>query len=222
MGNKYQVPISKAKRSIEVDESDLSDEMFKLVVAEGLKVLLNAKMSTIKTTGKEGEELANLQAEAYAKAETNLSDLKAGKVSKGRATSKITKDGKKIAGPVLVEARRRAKEIVRNELRAANVRISLVAASDITKAANAFLETDAGQQIIVDAEAAIAARAGVKSGLNILDMVKESPILVKRAETEKAERKSVSSAKQAGKPKVRASGKVPPAKPKAPETQPTA
>ena len=53
-----RIPITKAGRPIEVDtNADLNDDMLKLVMIEGLKVLLNKGMSKFATKDLEGAEL---------------------------------------------------------------------------------------------------------------------------------------------------------------------
>jgi len=193
------IPITKAgNRPIEIDPEALNDEMFKLALTEGLKVLLNSRMTKVGAQkGLEGEELAKSQAAAYTKAEENAKALLEGKFKKGRATGAVGADGKKVPGVVMTEARRLAKEIVKNELRAAGIRISHVEASEITKAANALIEAD--PSFIAQATANIEGRSQVKAKLDIASLVHESPKLKAAAEARKAAAKEVLSAKQAGK-----------------------
>lgn len=191
------VAITKAGgRKMTVDLDSLPEDMYLLALAEGLKVILNAKMSSIQTAKKEGDELAEAQAKAWAKAEENLSALKAGEIKKGRAT-KTSADGKKISGAVLVEARRLAREVVKNELRAHGIKISHVPASDITKAANEFIEAD--PSYIAQATANIEERSKIKATIDITTLVSESPKLIARAKEEAEARKSILSAAKASK-----------------------
>lgn len=180
------IPITKAKRSIAVESNDLSAEVYEAALIEGLKVLLNRSMSKITTTGLEGDQLTAAQDAAFAKGLENLENLKAGKIKKSRDASKP-----KVAGLVMTEARRLAKEVVKNEIKAAGMKVSHVPASDITKAANALIEAD--PSFIAQAEANIAARAEVKiaPSINIRDFVHEDPKKVKADEA----RKTLSAAK---------------------------
>jgi hypothetical protein len=215
-----RIPITKAgNKPIEVDtELDLPDAMYALALEEGLKVLLNKGMSKITVAKLEGEDLAKAHEAAMTVAKTNFIKLKAGELRKGRATA-ISTDGKKVPGVVRTEARRIAKEVVKNAIRASGKKVSHVEASEITKVANELLEAD--PSYIETAKANIAARtakvpaaenpeaakAAALDFLGKLGGVHESPILVAKDEKAKAERKTSVSAKQ--------SGKVAPRKPKA-------
>ena len=190
------VPITKAGSSLSIDTDALPEESFRAVVEAGLKALLNLGMSKILTKGLEGDKLVEAQAAALAKATENLDNLKAGKVKRGRATAKDA-NGNKVSGPVMTEARRLAKEVVKNEIRAAGMKISHIEASVITKAANELIAAD--PSFITKATENLEARSQVKTTINISTLVHESPKLVAKAEKAKAERKTQLSAKQAGK-----------------------
>jgi len=200
------IKVTKAGKSLEVDLQELPDEAYQFVLQKGLEALLNARMSKVLTKGLEGEKLAEAQAAALKIAEENLSNLKAGKITKARGGAKDA-NGNKVAANVMTEARRLSKEVVKNEIRAAGMKISHVEASVITKAANELIAAD--PSFIENAKANIEARSAVKSAINIADLVHESPKLVAKAEAAKAERKTQLSAKQAG--------KAAPRKKKAPE-----
>ena len=190
------VPITKAGSSLSIDTDSLPEESFRAVVEAGLKALLNLGMSKILTKGLEGDQLSAAQAAALAKATENLDNLKAGKVKRGRATAKDA-NGNKVSGPVMTEARRLAKEVVKNEIRAAGMKISHIEASVITKAANELIAAD--PSFITKATENLEARSQVKTTINISTLVHESPKLIAKAEKAKAERKTQLSAKQAGK-----------------------
>ena len=202
------IKVTKAGKSLEVDLQELPDEAYQFVLQKGLEALLNARMSKVLTKDLEGEKLAEAQAAALKIAEENLSNLKAGKITKARGGAKDA-NGNKVAANVMTEARRLAKEVVKNEIRAAGMKISHVEASVITKAANELIAAD--PSFIENAKANIEARSAVKSAINIADFVHESPKLVAKAEAAKAERKTQLSAKQAG--------KAAPRKKKAPEVE---
>ena len=191
------IPVTKAgNRKIEVDTADIPDDMYTLVMEEGLKVILNKRMSKIVTKGLEGDALVEAQDAAFTVASENFDNLKAGKVRRGRAGA-TTADGKKVPGAVMTEARRLAKEVVKNEIRAAGMKISHVEASEITKAANALIAED--PSYIEQATVNIESRAQVKPKVDIKALIHESPKLVAAAEKAKADRKLTLSAKQAGK-----------------------
>lgn len=201
---KLNIPITKAgNKTIEVDtDVHLADEgMFKLVIEAGLKAILNLKMSKVKSAkGLSEADAAKEQAAAMEIAAKNLDDLANARTKKGRAAGTA-----KIAGVVMTEARRLAKEVIKNEIRAAGMKVSHVEASTITSLANELLKSDdsyiaqakvnveqRSAKVNVDKEAAI-------SLLQKLGGVAESPKLVAKAEKEKADKKSTLSAKQAGK-----------------------
>lgn len=190
------IPVTKAGTTLSVDTDSLPEEAFRSVVEAGLKALLNLGMSKILTKGLEGDQLSAAQAAALAKATENLDNLKAGKVKKGRATAKDA-NGNKVSGPVMTEARRLAKEVVKNEIRAAGMKISHIEASVITKAANELIAAD--PSFIAKATENLESRSQVKSAVDISALVHESPKLIAKAEKAKAERKTQLSAKQAGK-----------------------
>lgn len=202
------IKVTKAGKSLEVDLETLPDEAYQFVLQKGLEALLNARMSKVLTKDLEGEKLADAQSAALKIAEENLANLKAGKITKARGGAKDA-NGNKVAANVMTEARRLAKEVVKNEIRAAGMKISHVEASVITKAANELIAAD--PSFIETAKANIEARSAVKSAINIADLVHESPKLVAKAEAAKAERKTQLSAKQAG--------KAAPRKKKAPEAE---
>ena len=202
------IKVTKAGKSLEVDLQELPDEAYQFVLQKGLEALLNARMSKVLTKDLEGEKLAEAQARALEIAEENLSNLKAGKITKARGGAKDA-NGNKVAANVMTEARRLAKEVVKNEIRAAGMKISHIEASVITKAANELIAAD--PSFIENAKANIEARSAVKSAINIANLVHESPKLVAKAEAAKAERKTQLSAKQAG--------KAAPRKKKAPEAE---
>lgn len=190
------IPVTKAGSKIEVDTDKLPEDAFRAVVEAGLKTLLNMSMSKILTKGLEGDDLAKAQSAALEKAQANLNDLLAGKVKRGRTAAKDA-SGNKVTGPVMTEARRLAKEVVKNEIRAAGMKISHIEASAITKAANELISAD--PSFIAQAQANLEARSTVKSAVDIKSLVHESPKLVAKAEKAKAEKKDQLSAKQAGK-----------------------
>lgn len=193
-----RIPVTKAgNKPIEVDtDTDIPDAMYQLALEEGLKILLNKGMSKITTKGLEGDELTNAKDAAYAKGVENFEALKAGKIKKGRAGA-TSKDGTKVPGVVMTEARRLAKEVVKNEIRAAGMKISHVEASEITKAANALIAAD--PSFIETATANIEARAVKKISVDISSLIHESPKLVAATEARKAAGKAVLSKTQAGK-----------------------
>jgi hypothetical protein len=206
------IPVVKAGgKTIAIDtDTDLDDRMFKLALEEGLKVLINAKMSKITAQSKlEGAELEASQAAAMEIAEKNLAAIKAGEFKKGGRGASASST--KIPREVMTEARRLAKEVIKNEIRAAGMKISHVEPRDITAAANNLLETD--PSYIEQAKANIEARnvvapvatdnpeakAAAAAKLASLGFAGESEKKLKEAEERKVKSKAVLSATQAGK-----------------------
>ena len=196
------IPIAKAGKGVTfsvdmetVNELLAEDAIFKQVVEEGLKTILNSRMSKLSAPSKlEGKELESAKAAALAKAQENLADLRAGKLTKktGGAT-------KGVAGKVMTEARRLARDIIKNEIRKAGMKPSQVEAKDITAAANALIEQD--PSLIEEAKANIEERETKPLAIDIKSLVKESPKLQAKAKAkaEQAKANKPLSAKQAGK-----------------------
>lgn len=212
----FKVPITKAGKgkTLTVTKEEiaaLSDSAFAAIVAAGLKVMLNANMSKFPTTDLEGEELETQQAKIMEKATENKTKVLAGEV-KTRGSTATAADGSKVPGPVMTKARQLAKEVVRNQLREAGVRISMVPATDITKYANVLVADDPSYiaeatKLIEEQKSKTGEKANVLAKLAQLG-ISESPILVAKAEKAKAAKAKDKplSAKAAGR------AKVPPAK----------
>ena len=197
--NIMSIPITKAGKNanLTVDVSLLSEEMYALCLAEGLKSILNSRMSKVGPVTKyekEGntEELAKANATAMKIAEENLNNLMTGEIK-----AKAKKSASGLDRSVLTEARRIARDIVKNQIRAAGGKPSHYPASEITKAADAFIASD--PSIVEDAKAALAKRSENKPSVDISTLIKESPTLVAKAKAKSEANKAPGlSAKQAG------------------------
>lgn len=189
-----QVAVTKSKGFVEIDTEQLPDDVYAEALLQGLKVLLNRGMSKI-TKAELGSE-DTVKAEAQVKAEKNKEAILKGdiKFTGGKA--------KKASGVVMTEARRLAKNLVKDEMKRAGIKVSHVEAKEITKAANAYLDSTEGAGLIAKAEANIAERekVNVAGVIDIKALIKESPALVAKAEARKAKPKDNNqlSAKQAG------------------------
>lgn len=182
--------------TINVDTSRFSDEMYSLVMFEGLKTVLNARMSAKlvgAVTKKTGKDLADAQAAAMKIAEENLETLYAGntKAKKAKVASAIPRE-------VQTEARRMARDVVKNEMRKANIKISQVKASEITAAADALIASD--PSYVAKAIEAVNDRANITSTIDVSALVKVDPKKVAEAQAKKAEKASQLSKTQAGIP----------------------
>jgi hypothetical protein len=190
---KVNVPVTKSKGFVEIETDNLPDEVYKEALLQGLKVLVNRGMSKI--TKADIPDEATFKAEAQAKAEKNVEDIYAGKVriTGGKA--------KKASGVVMTEARRLAKNLVKDAMKSAGIKISHVEASEITKAANALLDED--PSIIEQAKANVEAREKQVEGegdklASIVGSISISQKKVAAAEAKRAKGGTLS-AKQAGK-----------------------
>lgn len=187
-----KVPVVKGKSYLEVAPNDLPEHVYREVILQGLKVLLNRGQTKI-TKGAYPEP-EDLKAAAMEAAETTLSNMYEGKI---RVTGGAKSD--KIPREVMTEARRIARNLVKEELKKAGVKVSYVESSEITKAANALLATE--PSIIKEAQEEVEKRAKSKIKIDI-GTIPLSEKKVKAAEAKKAD-KNVSMAK-AGKIATRA------------------
>lgn len=191
---KLQVPVTKSKGSVEIDTDTIPEAVFAEALLQGLKVLVNRGMSKVtKETYPKADEL---KAAAQAKAEENVVAINEGKVKLSGSGGKA----KKASGAVMTEARRIAKNLVKDEMKRLGIKVSHVASSEITKAANALLDED--PTILEQATANLAEREKVDVGskIDLKALIVESPELVAKAEARKAKAKAGAplSAKQAG------------------------
>jgi hypothetical protein len=153
------VDIIKAKDDLELVLDQLPVDVYKACLKLGARQLMNSGMSKI--TKKEcGDDLEVMKAKAMAKARDNLEAMYNGtiKLPNSAKTKKI-----KVPAEVLTEARRMAKAMVKDELKRNGIKLKYVAAKDITYAANQYLESEAGRELIPQAQEAIDARKSKKA-----------------------------------------------------------
>lgn len=190
------IPITKAgNRPISVDIDAIPEAIYAEALAEGLKVILNKRMSKVGSITKlDGEEKEKAMALAFSIAQENLAAAMEGKSSK-RGSSSSTK----LPAAVRTEAMRLARMVVKDEIRNAGMSPSKVENSVITNAAKQLIEQD--PSLIETAKANLEAKVRPATSINLADLgVVESPKLVKKAEEAKLARKAGPiSAKQAGK-----------------------
>lgn len=195
-----QVPVTKGKGTVEIDTDKIPEEVYAEALLQGLKVLVNRGASKVtKETYPDADEL---KAAAMAKAAEQVELINTGKI-------KFTgqKAATKASGAVMTEARRLARNIIKDEMKRQGIKISHVEASEITKAANALLAEDAS--IVEQAEANLKERAAKPVAIDVKAIIKTSPKKVAAAEERKAKAKKEQplSATQAGKVATRAKGK---------------
>jgi hypothetical protein len=190
----FKVPVTKGKGTLDVYLSKLPDAVYREMCLQGLKVLLNRGMTKItKETYPNPEEL---KAAAMAQAEKTVQACYEGKIRIMGAKAD------KVSGAVMTEARRLARNLVKDELKKSGVKISYVEASEITKAANALIAAD--PSIVKSAEESLKAReekaAGMRTALaGIITAVPQSEKKKQKIEAEKAKAKETLSKTQAGK-----------------------
>ena len=156
------IPVTKGKATVAIDTDKLPDHVYAAALALGLKEMVNRGMSKITVAKLEGDDLAKAQAAAMAKAEENVAAINAGTIKLASV-----KAAKGTSGAVMTEAKRLARNVIKDEMKRRGVRVSYVDAKDITTAAVAYLETDDGKVLLDAAKANVEARstavtAGVK------------------------------------------------------------
>lgn len=194
--NTLNVPIVKAKAVVPVNLDDLPDDVYREVMLQGLKVVLNRGMSKI-TIGDLGDA-EKVKEEALLKGNANLEALYEGKI---RFTGGAK--GSKVSGAVKTEAMRLARNLVKDEIKRQGGKISHYEASEITKAAKDLLEQD--DSLLEQAKTNLEARAKIAAGEGeklsaVTKGIKVSAKKVKAAEDKaaKAKKDKPLSAKQAG------------------------
>lgn len=213
-GKQYiDVPVPKGKGTVKLCIDDLPPAMFAAIVEAGAKDLVNKGGGMAKLTKETVSDDAQRSTQAIAIAEANVKALTDGSYKLGRKASAV-----KVSGAVMTEAMRIARNIVKAELKRHGMKVSHYAASEITVAAKAYLETDEGKGTIKEAEATVAKVQGAKIAIDVT-AIKVNPDKVAKAtaaaEKKKAESKAEGlSAAQAGKVKPKAKGQTPPPKAK--------
>jgi hypothetical protein len=202
------IALKNAAGNVEVDTAKLPDDVYREALMQGLKVIAERGMSKITKANIPDEETR--RAEIKAKAEANVQDMYDGKV-------KITgaKTVKKASGAVMTEAMRLARNLIKDAMKANKIKISTVKASEITKAAKAYIESN--PSIIATAEKNLQEREQTPMTIDIKSLIHVDPELVAKAEAKAAKAKADKplSKTQAGKVAPRAKGAKPAAQPNA-------
>lgn len=175
--NSYiRVPIVKASTKedpsfAEVCIEDLPEDVYKEVLIQGLKTLLNRGMSKITGTKTDDSRKAVMEVAAG-----NLQNLYDGKI---RMSAGVRS---KVSGAVKTEAMRIARLIIKDALKAAGEKVSHYAAKEITALATELINGEQGKDILAQAQAAIAERSKKEESLKIdLSKIKADPKLVAKA-----------------------------------------
>jgi hypothetical protein len=199
------IPIVKSKGAINVDTDKLPEDVYAEALLQGLKVILNRGTSKITKALYPKEEELKAAANAMASKQLELC-MKSEITFSGKAKAK------KVTGAVMTEARRLAKLAVKAAMKEQGIKVSHVAAKDITAAANALIEAD--ETFVKRAEENLKAREGEDQPIKIdvAALVKVDPKKVAAAEAKKAKAKPAeggqASAAQAGRVQARAKGKA--------------
>jgi hypothetical protein len=197
------IPIIKAGQSVDVDTDAITDNnVFGLIVMEGLKVLLNSRMAKVGSVTKLiGTELASAQTSAMNIAKENLNRILTADAALFRGKAKAKSAESDIDPKIRTEARRIARDMVRDLLRERGLKPSKYAAKDITIAADGLIAKD--PSILDQAKANLANRAAPPKAIDVEALgLKEDPKKVKEAADKAAkakEKKTTLSAAQAGK-----------------------
>lgn len=198
-----KVPVPKAGKGVilEADCNKFPDQVWNEIIVQGLKVVLGRGMTKItKELYPKPEEL---QAAALKKAQDNLAAMYEGKIRiMGAKTDKVS-------GTLMTEARRLARQVVKDELKKAGYKVSHYAASEITKAANALIAAD--DSFVTKAKANMEALASMEiaqaSALGgIVSAIPTDPKKIADAEAKKAKKAlpgDILSAAKAGQVKKR-------------------
>ena len=154
-----KIPVPKAGKGvfIEVALTELADNTYLEVLLQGAKVLANRKMADVKTQGLEGDELAKAQAIALEIAEKNVEDMKSGNIKRSAAGKS------KVTGKVMTQAMQIARQLVKDQLKRENIRVSDVDAKEITAAAKELIEEN--PEILGEAERLVAEKEEKLSGI---------------------------------------------------------
>lgn len=196
------VPVVKGKTSVSIDTEKLPDAVYAEALMLGLKVLVNRGASKISKVTYPDE--TELKAAAQAAAEKQVEAIMAGKIKfTGQKAAKGT------SGAVMTEARRLARNLVKDAIKRDGKKISHYEASEITKAANALIAED--PTILEQAKANLEERAKVPVKIAV-SAIPTSAKRIAEAEAKKAKAKGTLSAKQAGKVAPRQKGQQPQAR----------
>lgn len=195
-----RIPVVKAKGGfVEIDTASLPDDVYAEALLQGLKVLVNR--GTSKVTKETYPVEAELQAKAMEVANEQVELIKTSKIKFTGAAKAKTKE----SGKVMTEARRLARNVVKDAIKANGGKISHYEAKDITAAANELLKSD--PSLIEQAKANLEALEKTPSHtVDIGTLISVSAKKVAASEAKKAKEKADRplSAKQAGKTKPRA------------------
>jgi hypothetical protein len=195
-----KIPVTKAKgKFVEVDTDAIeNDQYYMEALKQGFKVIVNGGATKITAAAypDEGER----HEAAYALAAKRVEEMVAGTLKLGRTSSASTKSG--VSGAVMTEARRIAKDIIKQTIKANGLKVSHYKASEITAAANTLIDDDAS--ILAQAEKNLAERGKIHINSDLLGGLKADPTLVAKTEAAKNAKKAEREAAKANRPPLSA------------------
>ena len=191
-GETLKIPVVKGKSYLEINTADLPIHVYREALVQGLKTLLNRGQTKI--TKEAYPDADALKAKAMETAEATLENMYQGKIRVMGGAAKSDK----VPREVMTEARRIARNLVKEELKRSGVKVSYVESSEITKAANALLAAD--PDIVKQAEEEVEKRAAKKVKIDV-GSIPISQKKMKAAEDRKKDK--VLSAAKAGKVQAR-------------------
>jgi hypothetical protein len=180
------------------DQVNQREELLAYCMQVGVQPLCSRGMAAIGTRGLEGAELEGQQAKALEVAKANLQKIYDGKI---RIVGKKKTPGGDRA--ITAAARRIARDIVKENIKAAGLKLAHYTAKQITEAADDCIASAEDNWIIEQAKEEIAARSKPTRTVKFdPTTLVADPKLVEKAEARKREKVPLS-AKQAAKPASR-------------------
>src|SRR5579871_1209461 len=161
-----EVELKSGCGTITVNFDEMNIDMYKMLLIEGAKAVLNSVGMSKKLPGitkLEGADKEKAIEAVRKQAEETLAKLMNGTLSKGRGKSKVS-------GAVQTEALRLAKLLVKQHIKDSGQKVGAYSAKEITAAAKAVL--DANPALVQQAEKNLAERAGDVKGTKGLDLKK--------------------------------------------------
>lgn len=201
------IPVTKAgNKTIAVETDQLHERVYIAALTKGLKDLANGGATNIANVkdAKTEEEKARFETAAIEKAKERVAQMYTGTLRLGREAAV-----KGPSGAIMTEARRIARDLIKQLIKDSGGKVSHYAASEITKAANELLaDPDQGPGYIKMAEDNLAARTKKDIKFDVTKLV-EDPGKVAAAEEAALKKKAgVLSAATAGKVAPRVSPAV--------------
>lgn len=189
------IGIKNGAGSVSIETDDLPAQVYEAALIEGLKVLCHKGMSKLTKANLPDDEAR--KAEIARVAQANAAEL-VKKDADGNYVGSVKLDsrrasGPKVSGEVKTEAMRLARNLAKDEIKKAGIKVSHVAASEITAAAKMYLEAyphllETAKKNIEERKAATTAEGEKK--VDIKSIIKIDPKLVAKANEKNAKAKA--------------------------------